>query len=50
MNICERKKVWRGNTLWSVVMMMDCAASGAGPRRAAASATISNAILKETGV
>jgi hypothetical protein len=38
-----------GNVLWSVVMMTDCAARGILPRRAAASATISNAALKVRG-
>jgi hypothetical protein len=43
---------WGKTTLlWSAVMMIDCAASGTRPRRAAANATISKATLnvKENG-
>ena len=36
---------WRDYSLWSVVMITDCAASGTEPSLAAASATISNAAL-----
>ena len=38
--------VWR-DSLWSVVMITDCAASGTEPSLAAASATISNAALMQ---
>lgn len=36
-----------GDSLWSVVMITDCAASGTEPSLAAASATISNAALMQ---